>query len=86
MSSLADALHREGTPGSCRGWTPAEKDIGGNGNRSMESRNLTKERFSRTLEVSSRLPRWCSVKYLPANAGDARDMDSVPGQEVPWGR
>ena len=24
-------------------------------------------------------PRWCSAKESPANAGDARDMDSIPG-------
>ena len=25
------------------------------------------------------LPRWCNVKNLPANAGDARDTDLIPG-------
>ena len=25
------------------------------------------------------LPRWCSIKSLPANAGDARDVGSIPG-------
>ena len=28
------------------------------------------------------LPRWCAViKNPPANAGDTRDMDSIPGSE-----
>ena len=27
------------------------------------------------------LPRWLSVKNLPANSGDPRDMGSIPGWE-----
>ena len=32
------------------------------------------------------LPRWLSVKNLPANSGDPRDMASIPGQERSPGR
>ena len=38
------------------------------------------------MEKLEGFPGGTVVKNPPANAGDARDTDSVPGEEIPWRR
>lgn len=40
---------------------------------------MTKQKQGDTHIVCVRLPKWCSGKNLPADAGDTRDARSVPG-------
>ena len=47
---------------------------------SVCERERGKENVINLLVFSPKgLPRWCSVKNLPANAEDTRDVGSIPG-------
>ena len=37
--------------------------------------------YTKQSDIKHGLPRWHNVKNPPANAGNARDMGSIPGPE-----
>ena len=37
--------------------------------------------YTKQSDIKHGLPRWHNVKNPPANAGNARDMGSIPGSE-----